>query len=103
METHTFYNSIFSIYGANPPTLAKTGRPGRQENPLRKALLRLAIYGKAGSTTQGIPSWGAVYRSTWRIIPGLGSVVNWPMVIVGTSPKWGCGTPSKWPKFMAYK
>ena len=32
---------------------------------------------------------------TWRIIPGLGSVVNWPMVIVFVPKTWGCGTPSK--------
>ena len=38
---------------------------------------------------------------SWRIIPGLGYVVN----DHGDrkSPKSGCGSPSKWPNSMAYK
>ena len=30
---------------------------------------------------------------TWRIIPNS----KWLITMVSKSPKWGCGTPFKWP------
>ena len=37
---------------------------------------------------------------TWRIIPWLGYVVFFTMVIVFVPDSWGCGTPSKWPNYI---
>ena len=59
-------------------------------------------------TNQRLRFLGWIIQGGPLILGGSGSlwmdgyVVNWPMVIVGTSPKWVfCGTPYKWPNFMA--